>query len=337
MDKLRAIEYFIAAVREGSFSGAARALDVSTPAVVRLIGSLESSLGVHLLHRTTKGVALTVDGASYLEGCKPLLQQLQAVDDMVSGAATKAQGLLVLGTPPFLSQHCILPTLPAFHERYADIQIDIRSVGLATSPEAQGVDVLLLYGWQTHPEMVVRRVAQTRSLICASPDYWAANGMPQRPKDLERHNCLLFRDQAETILDFWEYERQGEKESVIVSGWMISNHRDLLLEAALGGAGVARFSDLSIMSHLQSGRLIPALLDWETKHAPPIHLMFHPSQRSTPRIRVFVDYLVKLFAELQEQRVPSQVGSLQAERPHWYKRRHRRASATPRTKASQQI
>ncbi|MDO8301205.1 LysR family transcriptional regulator [Lacisediminimonas sp.] len=332
MDKLRALEYFVAAAREGSFSAAARRLDVSTPAVARLITALETSLGVQLLHRTVQGIALTADGASYLEACKPVLQQLRAADESVTGAAVRAQGMLVVGVPPFLSQHCILPALPAFHARYPDIQLDIRTVDLVTAPEAQAADILLLYGWQSHAEMVNRRVAQTRSLICASPAYWAAHGMPQRPRDLEHHNCLLFRDQEETILDFWEYERNGDKEGVTVSGWLVSDHRDVLLDAALAGTGVARFSDLSISSHLRSARLVPALLDWETKHAPPINLMFRASQRGTPRVRVFVDYLVALFAELEQQRVPAPTGPLPAERPHWYKRRHGRASASPRVK-----
>ncbi|WP_151447474.1 LysR family transcriptional regulator [Lacisediminimonas profundi] len=332
MDKLRALEYFVAAAKDGSFSAAARRLDVSTPAVARLITALETSLGVQLFHRATQGIALTPDGAGYLEACKPVLQQLRAADESLTGAAVRAQGTLVLGVPPSLSQHCVLPAMAAFHARYPDIQIDIRTVDLASAPEAQEADILLLYGWQSHAGMVHRRIAQTRSLICASPSYWAAHGVPQRPKDLEGHTCLLFRDQEDTILDFWEYEREGRKEAVTVSGWLISDHRDVLLDAAIAGAGVARFSDLTIASHLRSGRLVPALLDWETKHAPPINLIYRASQRRTPRVRVFIDFLVELFKELEMQRVPTPTAPLPAERPHWYKRRHGRASASPREK-----
>jgi LysR family transcriptional regulator for bpeEF and oprC len=330
LDKLRALDYFIAAAGEGSFSAAGRRFDVSTPAVARMIGELEKSLGVRLFHRGAQGLSLTSEGAEYLRACRPLLQQLRQVDDSLSGAASRPQGLLVLGAPPYLSQHCILPALPAFHEAYPDLQVEIRSVDLASSPKALEADVLLLFGWQSHGEMVHRRIAQTRSLICASPSYWEKHGVPQRFKDLEQHKCLLFRDQEGTTLDFWEYEKAGKKEGVKVSGWLISDHRDVLLDAALAGAGVGRFSDLTVREHLLSGRLLPVMLDWETRHAPPINLLYRSDPRRVPRVKVFIDFLIGLFEELEADGSPVPTSTVAAEKPYWYKRRRTRASSSPR-------
>lgn len=330
MDKLRALDYFVAAAREGSFSGAARRFEVSTPAVARLVTALEASLGVQLFNRNAQGLSLTAEGGAYLQTCLPLLQQLREADESLTGGAARAQGMLVLGVPPYLSQHCILPALPEFHAAWPDIQIDIRNVDLVSAPEAQQADVLLLYGWQSHGEMVHRRIAQTRSLICASPAYWKAHGVPHRPKDLEQHQCLLFRDQENTILDFWEYEKEGKKEGATVRGWLVSDHRDVLLDAALAGLGVGRFSDLSIHEELKSGRLRPVMLDWQTKHAPPINLMYRAGQRRTPRVKVFIDFLIELFARLEQEREPAGEAALIAEKPHWYRRRRARASSSPR-------
>jgi LysR family transcriptional regulator for bpeEF and oprC len=328
MDKLRALQYFVAAGRERSFSGAARALDVSVPAVARLVGMLERSLGVALFERSSQGLALTADGAAYLEKCQPLLRQLADADEAISGATARARGTLVVGAPPILSQHCILPALPAFHARHPDIQLDIRTVDRPAALEAEAVEVMVLYGWPEHAGMVHRRIAHTRLLICASPAYWAAHGVPRRPRDLEGHACLLFRDQEGTILDHWEYERQGSREAAAVSGWLVSSHRDVIMDAAIAGLGVARFTDLTIRGPLQSGQLVPVLLDWETKQSPPISLLYRGHQRRTPRVRLFVEFVTALFRRLEDEREPAVASTIPLERPHWYKRRHARASAS---------
>ena len=332
MDKLRALEYFVAAAGERSFSGAARRLDVSTPAVSRLVTTLERSLGVSLFERTAQGLALTADGQGYLERCRPLLRSLAEADEALAGAAARPRGTLVVGAPPILSQHCLLPALPEFHARYPDIQLDVRTVDKPSAPEAEAVEVLVLYGWPEQPGLVHKRVATTRLLICASPAYWAAHGVPRRPRDLERHACLLFRDQEGTILDHWEYERGGHREAAAVSGWLVSTHRDVILDAAIAGVGVARFTDLTIRTPLVSGQLVPVLLDWETKQSPPITLLYRAHQRRTPRVRLFVDFVVETFRRLEAEREPAVASMIPPERPHWYKRRHGRASASAGSK-----
>jgi len=334
MDKLRALQYFTAAAREGSFSGAARSLDVSVPAVARLVTMLERSLGVALFERTSHGLTVTADGAAYLEKCQPAMRALAEADESISAAVSRPRGTLVIGAPPILSQHCILPALPAFHARYPDIQLDIRTVDRPAAPEAQSVEVMVLYGWPEHAGLVQRRIAHTRLLVCASPAYWAVHGVPQRPKDLEGHACLLFRDQEGTILDHWEYERGGRKEAAAVSGWMVSTHRDVIMDAAIAGVGVARFTDLTVRAPLRSGQLVPVLLDWETKQSPPISLLYRAHQRRTPRVRLFVDWVTQLFTQLGAEREPAVGSIIPAERPHWYKRRHARASASAKRATS---
>jgi len=332
MDKLRALEYFVAAAAEHSFSGAARRLEVSVTAVAKLVASLESHLGTRLFDRRANGLSLTSDGERYLEACVPLLDQMAVADDALRGGAAMPRGTVVVEAPPLLTRHCILPALPRFHARYPDIHIDIRMIDrlTVTDAEASGIDVLVMLGWPDTLNLVQRRIAQMRLVICAAPDYWAAHGIPQRPKDLERHVCLIFRDPKGVLLDLWQYERGGVKESAAVGGWMVSDHRDVILDAVLAGEGVARFTDLPVRAHLQSGRLVPVLLDWETKDAPPVNLLYRPAQRRAPRVRLFVEFLTDHFRRLEATRGDAIAAQLSPERPDWYRGRHGRASATAR-------
>jgi LysR family transcriptional regulator, regulator for bpeEF and oprC len=180
----------------------------------------------------------------------------------------------------------------------------------------QGADVFVALGWPAATELVQRRIGHARLFVCAAPAYWAAHGMPRRPKDLERHNCLLIRTVEGTVMDLWSFRHGEEEESVTVSGWLVAsnNNRDLVIEAALAGEGVARTIDLANRAHVQSGRLVPALVGWESTFVPPVTLMYRPSGRRVPRVRVFVDFMTGVFRELERQRGQPVVSS---GRPAW--------------------
>ena len=279
-----------------------------------------------MFDRTVQGLTLTSNGEIYLEACQPLLDQLAVADEALRGAAANVRGTLVVGSPQMLAQHCLLPALPRFHARYPDLQIDIRDITRATDADAGAVDVQVIWGWTEPPaDLVQRRIGQSRFLICAAPSYWAANGIPMRPKDLERHVCFLFRTPAGTVHDLWQLERNGVKESVAAKGWLVSSHRDVALDAALAGEGVVRLTDLTIHTHVRSGRLVPVLLDWEMRDAPPIDVLYRPNQRRIPRVRVFIDFVTELFRELEAERGEKAGAHFRTERPRWWAR-HGRAS-----------
>lgn len=330
MDKLRALEYFVTAANARSFSKAARVLEVTVPAMTRLVGELEKRLGVRLLDRSNRGLSLTADGARYLDTCRPLLQQLARADDELIGAAERPLGTLVVGSPSYLSEHCIAPALPDFHARHPEIELDLRNIDRAALPSGGVADVLILFGWPDSRDWVQRRIAQTRMLVCAAPEYWRRHGPPQSPKELERHTCLVYRDAEGTALDLWTYERNGVRESAAVKGWLVSDHRDDLVRAVLDGAGIARFSDLTVQEHLRSGRLVPALADWESKESPPVSLLMRPAHRRLPRVQLFAEFVTQLFERLDANRLPRSSSSVRAERPTWYRRRRARASAAAR-------
>lgn len=330
MDKLRALEYFVAAAHARSFSKAARALEVTVPAMTRMVGELERRLGVRLLDRSNRGLGLTADGARYLDTCRPLLQQLARADEELAGTAARPLGTLVVGSPSYLSEHCLAPALHEFHSLHPEIELDLRTIDRADLPSGGVAEVLVLFGWPDSRDWVQRRIAQTRMLVCAAPEYWRRNGLPQSPRELEGHTCLVYRDAEGTALDLWTYERNGVRETAAVKGWLVSNHRDDIVRAVLDGAGIARFSDLTVQEHLRTGRLVPALADWESKESPPVNLLFRPAHRRLPRVQLFAEFAAELFARLERERQPRPASRYPAERPAWYRRRRTRASAATR-------
>lgn len=331
MDKLRAIEYFVAAAEERSFSGAARRLEVSIPAIAKLINGLEKNLGAKLFDRASQGLTLTADGVRYLEACQPLLEQVAAADEAVAGATVRARGSLVIGTQSQLATHCLSPSLPHFHARHPDIQLDVRVMNRINDSDAAAVDVFLLMGWPEAGDLVHRRLAETRQLVCATPDYWARRGRPRHPKDLADHPCFAIRNPEGTVIDLWRFRRDGVEENIPVSGWLTSNHRDINLDAVLAGEGVARVSDLTVRSFLADGRLVPVLTDWEIQDSPPINLYYRAAHRRTARVRVFLDHITACFRDLEAHRGKDVVVRA-AERPEWYGRRYGHISSAVRNR-----
>ena len=330
MDKLRSLHYFIASAEASSFSGAARRLGVSVAAVAKLVTALERSLGVRLFERHAHGLALTTGGSAYLEGCRPALAQLVEADEQASAAAsTRARGTLVVGVQPVIAQECLTPALPRFNTLYPEIQLDMRIFTSVTDEQTRGVDVMLMLGWPQVGDLVHRHIGATSFVVCAAPAYWAAHGKPQHPRELEQHNCLCIRGNSGTLMDLWHFKRGDERVSVAARGWLLTDnvHRDTVVAVAIAGGGVVRIVDWSRRPghDIASGALVPVLTDWELTEVPPVNLLYSPSVRRVPRVRLFIDFVTQLFRDIEQQR-EHRLPATSA--PQWLKTRHPRASAT---------
>lgn len=327
MDKLRALQYFIAAAEEGSFSGASRRLDVSVPSITKLVGSLERQIGVRLVDRSPRGLVLTAKGSRYLEACQPLVQRLAEADRDASNKRP-AQRTVVLGAPGLLSRLHLVPALSRFRQRHPHIHIDLRAVDQLTVTEAatRGIDVLVALGWPGDVSLVQRPLAQSRLIVCATPEYWARHGTPAHPRELTNHECLLVRSPEGTVLDFWRCVRGEEREEVAVKGWFLSESRDYVLAAVLNGMGVSRFADVSIWPHLECGALRPVLLDWDSSDAPPFSALYRPEAKKDASVQALVAFLADLMADL-EAKCNSAIGARPTtSKPTWYSTRRGRAS-----------
>jgi DNA-binding transcriptional LysR family regulator len=163
-------------------------------------------------------------------------------------------------------------------------------------------------------------LAQTRFLIVAAPSYWEEFGMPAEPAELRNHQCVTLRLLKRAIMDHWEFERDGVRESVPVSGWMVSDDRDWIFEAVKAGVGVTRVPDLVALRYIESGELVPALLPWQVAEAPPVLISYRRELKNVPRVRVLVQFLAEVFEDLNLRRAvsPQQPEPM----PSWFAGRH---------------
>lgn len=300
---MRAIEYFLSAARSGSVSAAAQQLDVTVPAASKMLASLERELGTRLFERSAKGLALTRAGEQYFAVCLSIVEQLSAVEESVGRSRTEAVGPVALAIQNVLALHCLAPVITHFHARHPGILLDVRDFSLARDAEMEGADLRVALVWEEAPDQVVRVLARTRMMVCAAPAYWARHGMPERPKDLERHTCFVLRAVRGIAMDHWPFERDGETEAAVVGSWMLASNinRDVAVAAALAGEGVIRSPDIVLEDYLRQGRLVPALTDWDTADSPVVRMMVHPSAARLPRVRATIDFLTDVFREIERR------------------------------------
>jgi len=327
MDKLRAIQYLGRSVEAGSFTAAAKSLGVSAPAVAQLIGALERSLGVVLLHRTTRGISLTVDGARYHEATRAITADLRELEQRLGPRSAKPRGTLTVGIREAVGLNCVMPRITWFLARYPEVELVTRPARTARDIDEKGLDLAVLVGWPSEHDFVVRPLAQTRYVVCASPEYWMREGEPREPEDLRDHHCLLFRSSSEILLDRWIFEKDGQRRSVDVRSALISDDRPWLDEAACAGAGVIRLADLTVSRYLSSGLLAPKLTEWEALEAPTIYAVFRRRQRNSKLVRAFLDFLAEVFAELEGERSRAVAASIpRVPKPAWFGRARSRQS-----------
>lgn len=302
MDKLRAIEYFVQVVEAGSFSAAARQLEVTPPAVTKLVSSLEGELGVQLLRRSSRRVILTPDGDRYLKACGALLQSLRSVEQGLGKSATQAEGKLVVGISRTVLANVLMPHYAELRARHPDLRLDLRTVNYAHEPAASLCDVLLLIGWQEDSDWVAQMVARGRHSALASRAFWAEHGKPSDPSELTRFPCLAHRVPRGVVLDRWKFCRGEESRTVPLEPIAIFDDRDSLAEAAARGHGVMFGNDVTLLRWLQSGALELGLKDWVGLEAPPVHLMYRRGGRGSARVRAFADFITGVFARTMAER-----------------------------------
>lgn len=321
MDKLRAIEYFVHSVRAGSMSAAARQLDVSPPAVGKLITALEKELGVTLLRRESRRLLLTADGDLYLKTCHRLLSDLRATEAGLSAGRGTASGRLVVGVSRAALQHGLVPRLADFCERHPGLELEFRSVDYADQPLAGLCDILVLIGWQADGDWVAQQIARGRHSVVATPAFWATHGTPKVPSDFERYPALCYRVPRGVVLDRWRFGRGDEVRIIEPRCRLLFDDRDSMLQAGLAGQGIFFGNDITLLPWLRDGRLRVALPEWTGLDSPPVHLMYRRGAKSSAAVRAFGDFVTTTFADLMAEREafgPADSGSM----PDWFKARY---------------
>jgi DNA-binding transcriptional LysR family regulator len=280
-EDLNVLAAFTAVAEERSFTRAARRLAVSPSALSHAIRGLEERVGVRLLARTTRSVAPTDAGDLLLARLQPALGDVQEALDQLAGLRDRPAGRVRLAASPVAAALVLAPRIGEFACRHPDVTLEI-SIELEPVDLVAGrFDAGIQLGEFVERDMIAVRVSpDQRAAIVAAPSYLAAHPAPGTPRDLTRHRCINFR-RGQAGLYRWEFERDGHPLSVSVAGSLIVDSLELLIRAALDGAGLAFAFEQHVASHLESGALVRVLDDW----CPPFpgYFLYYVSRRQQPR------------------------------------------------------
>jgi LysR family transcriptional regulator for bpeEF and oprC len=279
----------------GSFSRAADRLDLSRAAVTSHIAGLENRLGVRLLNRTTRKLALTDDGAAYLEHVRRVLADVEEIESVLTAGRSLPRGVLRVDLPVAIGRQFVVPALPRFAAQYPELKVVAILEDRRADLIEAGIDVALRIGPLEDSSLVARRVYEADFVACASPDYLGVHGTPQTPADLARHNCLgLYAVSRGQVLD-WVFEKDGERVTFTPGGTLSISNAEALLDAAVAGAGIVMMFDMTASRWLASGALRPLLQDWQRRDRYPISVVYPQNRHLSAKVRVFSDFVAGLF------------------------------------------
>jgi DNA-binding transcriptional LysR family regulator len=289
-DRARELEIFAAVVAAGSFSAAGRTLHLTPSAVSRTIDRIEARLGVRLLLRTTRALALTAEGHAYVGAARRILADLDDVEQAIADQGAP-RGRLRVNAALSHGRLCIVPLLGAFAQRYPHILVDISLSDAIVDIAAGQADVGVRFGPLADSPLTARKLGETRRVIVASPAYLALHGTPVVPEDLHDHNCLNFNfRRAEPV---WPFRKDGRDYALTVKGGIEANNGETLGQLAIDGVGVTRVGSFSVVDEIASGRLVPLLENYNPGDVEIIHAVFVGGANMPARVRVFVDFLVE--------------------------------------------
>ncbi len=286
---------FVRVVEDGNFSAAARSLHLTPSGVSKLIGRLEDRLGVRLIQRTTRRLALTAEGRTFYERSRDILAEIEGLEQDVGTARSEPRGALRISLSHGFGLTQVVPLLPEFSAMYPKVQLSLSFQEHVVDLIAEGVDVAIRLGAIRDESLVARRLGEHRRVVCAAPSYLAAQGVPRTPEDLLQHDCLMF-DMPEA-LNHWPFRWPGGRTGqVTIKGSFRSNNGEALYNLLLAGTGIANAADFLVKRDLLQGRLVPLLRDYAETQPTLIHAVY-PHRRHLPaKTRVFVDFLADRFA-----------------------------------------
>ncbi|WP_161865117.1 LysR family transcriptional regulator [Pseudomonas yangonensis] len=296
MDKLLALRTFVATVRCGGFSAAARQLGLATSSVTRAVNALEQELGCVLLNRNTRQISVSEAGRDYFERALAILEALDEADAAVADSDGEVRGRLAVSVPVEFARRLIAPRLGELLERHPQLEVTLRVTDEVVDLLSQRIDLALRLGSSiTSDDVVSQRVGSFRRWLVASPQYLARSPAIEHPEALQTHACLQFDYGSPTR--YWRFEQDGELLQVPVTGRLLSNNADILRQAALAGQGVALLADWLVREDVASGQLLRLLPEHEVAPGPhdgAIHLLYLPNHRGSKRIAAFTAFLQRV-------------------------------------------
>ena len=294
MDKFRQISTFVEVVARGSLSAAARAEGIAPAMIGRRLDALEARLGVKLLQRTTRRLALTDEGAAFLEDCQRILAEMEDAETAVSERSAHAKGHLLVSAPAGFGRQHVAPLLPSFLAEHRDVTINLNLNDRVVDVVGEGVDVAIRIASLGDSNLVGVKLADNARVVVASPDYLKRHGTPRTLGELARHNCLAIS--SEGSQRGWTFREHHKTVTLKVAGNMVCNDGEVLHDWALAGKGLAWRSMWEVGAQIEAGRLVRVLDDYAAP-GNDIYAVFAQRRHLPLRIRAFVDFLRRAYAQ----------------------------------------
>jgi DNA-binding transcriptional LysR family regulator len=288
MGQFRQISTFVEVVARGSLSAAARAEGIAPAMIGRRLDALEQRLGVKLLQRTTRKLALTNEGAAFLEDCQRILGELEEAESAVAERNAKARGHLLVSAPAGFGRQHVAPLLPSFLAEHRDVTVNLNLNDRLVDVVGHGVDVAIRIAMLGDSNLVGVKLADNHRVLVASPAYFKRHGAPRTLDELARHNCLAIS--TEGSQRGWTFLDEGKTVTLKVAGNMVCNDGEVLHHWALAGKGIAWRSMWEVGRAIEAGRL-RTVLDQYAAPGNDIYAMFAQRRHLPLRIRAFVDFL----------------------------------------------
>jgi DNA-binding transcriptional LysR family regulator len=294
MDRFEELRTFVAVVEAGGITAAADRLGIAKSAISRRLADLEERLSVQLFRRTTRRMSLTDSGQGFYERCLRILADLDEAELAVSQEHATLRGRLRVAVPLSFGLGHLSPAVDVFLRAHPDIVFDLDLNDRQVDLLAEGFDLAVRIADLQDSSLIARRLAPVRHVVCASPDYLAANGTPRRPEELADHACLVYTNAPAPAS--WEYaDSNGRQGRVQVRARVRANNGDSLRQAAEDGHGIVMGPSFILYGSIERGALVPVLTDcrWPLLNA---YALYPRTRHLSRRVRAFVDFLAERFA-----------------------------------------
>ena len=293
MDKLSNIEALVNIQQLGSFTAAARKLNISNSVISKRIKDLEADLEVELFIRSTRSVSLTESGRTYYNFAEEFLDELKSTEASLKYRSSKPTGTLTIAAPISFGQQRLAALFLAYQKKYTEVKLELHLSDSFVNLQEGRFDVALRIGKLEDSSLIAKKLSESRKVVCASKAYFKKHPKPQTPKDLLQHNCLSYLNVADG--KSWSFVYKKKKLLQKIHGDFKTNNGELLLEAALAGRGITALPTFIVGEALQRGLLETVLDDYEDE-LRNIYAVYIPSKHIPAKVRTFVDFLSEKFS-----------------------------------------
>ncbi|AXN34789.1 LysR family transcriptional regulator [Vibrio coralliilyticus] len=303
MDKFSDMTLFVSIVKNQGLAAAGRELGLSPASVTARLQSLEARYGVKLLNRSTRHISLTDSGAMYHQACLDIIDSVQETENLLQTGTNEVRGTLKISAPRDIGKQYISPILSEFSQRYPDVIPYLYLNDNLSNLAESGLDIVIRYGELADSNLISRKLASSRRVLCASPQYLAKKGTPITPQDLAQHDCLaMVRSNEE--LKTWHFQDQDQHNIITVVPKRFSDDGEVIRQWALDGAGIALKSMLDVQEDIKQQRLVTVLNGYmknfnasTSSSGSDLNVIYLSRQYQPKRLRLFLEFLMEHFQE----------------------------------------